>query len=592
MAQESFQDPQTAQLMNELFINIKVDREEHPAIDDKYMAYLIAATGNGGWPISAFCTPAGQPFLISNYYPKTSRHGKPAFQTVLKNAALAWQQQKERLNDQVTQLQTRVENTIAALNQAGGIEQQDLNQALQQLQNSWLGTKYSDGPQFPLNLELATFSPSTRSAKTMLKAMLNGNLRDHKNGGIFRYCTSENWLRPHFEKMLYDNALFLNALARQHSGDTLANSDLSVVLGETVQFLKENFKAPNTPLLFASLNANTAGIEGGSYLYSQGELENMGIHSGIVEEEFTALEIGAELRYLPRNTLRAQTKTRLAASELPRPEADEKLITGWNALTATALTNASLSLGEPQWFEWAQHICTQLITSHIGENGEVARFSIKTQVAKTSGHLQDYAYLSTALLNIYALDANPHWLETAHQIAAYAVKHLTQWRGIDPSDNGLPGAKAAFAQNLYRLSLLTKNTTQASQYDQLATELLAEHKQLIKHAPRLALGGIGSGLEILATPVQMVAVIPQNRTNSNSTVAEVVLKTPELRTIFANQSGGLRAYAVSQKQTKNHPLVAHHIPRPEITVYICSNQSCSLPITDLSKLRTIESLKP
>lgn len=592
MAQESFQDPQTAQLMNELFINIKVDREEHPAIDDKYMAYLIAATGNGGWPISAFCTPTGQPFLISNYYPKTARHGKPAFQTVLKNAALAWQEQKERLTDQVTQLQTRVENTIAALNQAGSIGKQDLTQALQQLQNNWLGTKYSDGPQFPLNLELTTLAPGTTSAKTMLEAMLGGNLRDHKNGGIFRYCTSETWLRPHFEKMLYDNALFLSALARQHGSDAVTNIDTGATLNETVQFLEQSFKAPNTPLLFASLNANTSGIEGGSYLYTQSELENAGISGGIVKAEFTALEVGTELRYLPQSTLSTQTRTRLTANKLPRPEADEKLITGWNALTASALTHASLALGEPQWFKWAQNICDRLITSHVGKNGEVARFSIGTQVSQARGHLQDYAYLSAALLDIYALDANPRWLVAANQITDYAVKHLDQWRSIDPSDNGMPGAKAAFAQSLFRLSLLTQNTTQASQYDQLATDLLSEHKQLIKYAPRLALGGIGSGLEILATPVQVVAVIPESLITGNATVAEVVLKTPELRSVFAGQSNGVRAFAVTQGQTKNHPLVAHHIPRPEITVYICSNQSCSLPITDLSKIQTIESLKP
>src|SRR5579863_1385321 len=377
MAHESFEDRDTAAVMNELFVNIKVDREERPDIDQIYMAALHALGEHGGWPLTMFLTPAGEPIWGGTYFPKTSRYGKPAFVGVLREIARIFREEPTKIEHNRTALMQRLE---AVARPAGNVTlgRAELDNAARQLgglidpvNGGTRGApKFPQAALFELLWRAGSRTGETRyfaAVDITLDHICEGGIYDHLGGGFSRYSVDERWLVPHFEKMLYDNAQLLELLAIAHarSGKPLYRQRAQ----ETVAWIVREMTT-GEGAFSASLDADSEGEEGKFYVWSCAEVLNaLGTEDGeflarhydvTPQGNFEGHNILNRLRPLPRSS---DDDARLAALRAKllavratrvRPGLDDKMLADWNGLMIAALANASLMLAEPSWLEMAQ----------------------------------------------------------------------------------------------------------------------------------------------------------------------------------------------------------------------------------------------
>ncbi len=413
MAHESFEDPVTAALMNERFVNVKVDREERPDVDGIYMEAVVAMTGHGGWPLTVFLTPTGEPFLGGTYFPPEPRHGMPAFQHVLTAVSELYRERREDVT-------RRTEVLVDALEQAAGgapssepLTESLLFQAVRRLEElrdpEWGG--FGRAPKFPpaSALELLLRRGETEVATKTLDAMALGGMYDLVGGGFHRYSVDERWLVPHFEKMLYDNALLIPAYL--HGWLLTGRERYREVVEETVEYLLRDLRLPDGGFA-SSQDADTDGVEGLTYTWAPGE--------GAPEESFEPFEDG---RFVLRGSLDAETRARLLElrSRRPQPGLDDKAIASWNGLALAALAEAGRRLGRAEQVDEARALAEFLLGPLSDDRGRLYR-SLRDGRASGTGFLDDYANVAHGLYELHVATGELRWLEEALRLALLAVE--------------------------------------------------------------------------------------------------------------------------------------------------------------------------
>jgi uncharacterized protein len=419
MEHESFSDPATAALMNDLFVNVKVDREERPDVDALTMDACVTMTGQGGWPTTVFLTPDGKPFYAGTYFPPEPRHGLPSFRQLLHAIASAW---KERRDD----LEGHAEKLVGALGGAARLTAGDaeLSPALLDAAERSLARDYEPAfggfgtsPKFPPSSALELLlrrggAEALGMARRTLDGMAAGGLYDVVGGGFHRYSVDARWLVPHFEKMLYDNALLTSAYL--HAWVVTGEERYGTIVGETVSYLLREMLLPGGGFASAQ-DADTDGVEGLTYTWTQAEWEGLGLDPALLEP----FEHG---RGIVRGELDAETKAQLRAlrAERPQPFRDDKAIASWNGLALAGLAEAARRLDHADWLAAAEQLGAFLLGPLRGDDGRVLR-SIREGRVSGSGFLDDHANVAHGLLELHVATGDPRWLLEARRIADVAV---------------------------------------------------------------------------------------------------------------------------------------------------------------------------
>ncbi len=610
MAHESFEDEATATLMNANFVNIKVDREERPDIDSVYMAATQAMTGQGGWPMTCFLTPEGEPFHCGTYYPPSPRPGMPSFSQLLVAVAEAWGERPDELRSGARQI-------IAHLTEKSGplpesvVDGAALDAAVATLRKEFdTGNGgFGGAPKFPPTMALnflLRHRERTGSDLAMVEhtaeAMALGGLNDQLAGGFARYSVDARWEVPHFEKMLYDNGLLLRFYAQFHgvTGHEYARRAVE----ETAEFLLRDLGTAEGGFA-ASLDADTDGVEGLTYVWTPAQLADvLGEEDGAWAAELFQVtergnfEHGASTLRLrephPEDETRyARVRRALLAArnERPQPARDDKVIAAWNGLAISALAKAGSRLDRPQWIEAAARAAAFLMDTHFVD-GRLRRTSRDGVVGTTAGVLEDYACLAEGLLELHQSTGEPRWLADAVTLLDLALAHfgvpdstgayydtaddaevLVQ-RPSDPTDNASPSGASALANALLTASVLAGHD-RVGRYREAAEQALARAGRLAAHAPRFAGHWLTVAEAAAAGPVQ-VAVVGPDAASRADLLAAAVASLPDGAVVV---SGTPDAEGV--------PLLAD---RPLVdgaaAAYVCRGYVCERPVTTAGDLRS------
>jgi uncharacterized protein YyaL (SSP411 family) len=441
MAHESFEDPKTAAVMNEHFINIKVDREERPDIDSLYMDAVVAMTGQGGWPMSVFLTPDGAPFYGGTYFPPSRRFNLPSFTEILQALADKWRNDREQTLGVGKELAERLAATPTLLPGSAELNDKLFDHAAESLFQSydWNEGGWGQAPKFPQPMAIEfLFRRHARTndqlaldmAAHALRSMANGGIYDHLGGGFARYSVDEKWLVPHFEKMLYDNAQL--ARAYLHGWQISGDRSLLKVAEETLDFMLREMRHPEGGL-FSSYDADSEGDEGKYYVWSLQEIESAVDDSEIAIAAYGLTEAGNfeghNILYRAADVPALMTQFSLSEEQLRQrlelvrqrllevrrqrvaPGLDDKVLTAWNGLSLVALAEAARATEESRFLEAAQQLAAFLLENLIVD-GRLLR-SWRDGRAQYAAYLEDHAALGLGLLALYQADFDVRWYRAA-----------------------------------------------------------------------------------------------------------------------------------------------------------------------------------
>ncbi|MQA11287.1 MAG: DUF255 domain-containing protein [Pseudonocardiaceae bacterium] len=611
MAHESFEDAGTAELMNESFVNIKVDREERPDIDAVYMTATQAMTGQGGWPMTCFLTPDGEPFHCGTYYPPAPRMGMPSFVQLLRAVVNAWYERGGELREAGGKLVEHLRQQTGPL-QETPINDDVLDSAIAKLGEEFDAANggFGSSPKFPPSMVLEALlrhHERTGSGEAMsivestAEAMARGGIYDQLAGGFARYSVDANWIVPHFEKMLYDNALLLRAYAHlaRRTGSQLARR----VTEQTANFLLDELRTEQGGFA-SSLDADTDGVEGLTYVWTPAQLvEVLGEQDGAwaaevfgVTGEGTFEHGSSTLRLLadPADAKRldkVRTELLRARGQRPQPGRDDKVIASWNGLAITALAEAGVALGRPQWIDAAVDAAELLLAKHmVGDR--LRRGSRDGVVGAAAGVLEDYGCVAEALLALHQATAQPRWLGLARQLLDIGLERFGNHdaagafydtaddaealaaRPADPGDNASPSGASALTNALLTASALAGDSS-GGRYREAAELALSRAGALIARVPRFAGHWLTAAEAMLAGPVQ-VAVVG-------------AVDDPARAELLSTAAEGARAGAVvlaGEPDTPDVPLLAD---RPLVdgrpAAYVCRGYVCDRPVGTVAELR-------
>jgi uncharacterized protein YyaL (SSP411 family) len=600
MAHESFEDEATARVMNELFVNIKVDREERPDIDQIYMSALHHLGEQGGWPLTMFLTPAGEPVWGGTYFPKTSRFGRPAFVDVLREVARLFREEPQKIDQNRAALMERL---AEAARPAGKVTigAHELDSAAAAIARAFdpVNGGFRGAPKFPQCSMLEMLwraGMRSRDARFFevveltLERMSDGGIYDHLGGGFSRYSVDEKWLVPHFEKMLYDNAQLLEllALAHQRTGKPLFLARAQ----ETVTWLRREMTTSGGAFS-ASLDADSEGEEGKFYVWSLAEIERVlgkegaaffARHYGVTPEgNFEGHNILNRMKREPPNE---ETEARLASMRASllsaregraRPGLDDKILADWNGLMIAGLVHAGLMLDQPGWLVMARRAFDFIAREMT--HGDGLGHSWRRGKLLFPGLSSDFAAMIRAALALYEATGEKAYLERALAWQNALDRHYADPGGggyfltaddaeglvVRPkstNDDALPNPNALAAQNLLRLAALTGDDQWRAKADRLFDALLPQAAEsLYAHLSLL------NALDLRLRAAELVAV-----GRDVAPLAAAALKLPFLDRIV------LRA-ANENDLPPAHPARAAFASLKDSALLVCVGERCSLPVT-------------
>ncbi|WP_109509207.1 thioredoxin domain-containing protein [Nocardioides speluncae] len=595
MAHESFEDAETAAYLNEHFVSIKVDREERPDIDAVYMSATTAMTGHGGWPMTCVLDHDGRPFFAGTYFPDQPRHGQPSFRQVLEALRDAWDSRGDDVRRVAANITEHLRRESAL--PAGSLDEEALAGAVQTLAAEFDPTAggFGNAPKFPPSMVLAFLErhahrTGSAVARQLLDAtctaMARGGIYDQLGGGFARYSVDRDWVVPHFEKMLYDNALLLGVYARW--GGALGER----VARETADFLLRELRTAEGGFASA-LDADSEGVEGKFYAWTPAELVAvLGEDDGAwAAELFTVTQAGTfeegastlQLLHDPDDPERyAEVRRRLLAAraERVRPERDDKIVAAWNGLAISGLCQAGLLLDEPAYVEAAVAAGELLVGLHL-VNGRLRRVSRERLVGSPDGVLEDLGCVASGFVALAQATADSVWLDRAklllddalarfraddggfHDTASDAAALVARPR--DPSDNASPSGLSSMVHALAEYAALTG----AGDYRTAAEEALATVATLGAKAPRFAGWSLAAAEAMLDGPVE-IAVVGEPGA-ARDALAAVARRTPGAVVVVAEPG------ASAIPLLRDRPTVDG---RP--AAYVCRNLVCERPVTDPS----------
>jgi uncharacterized protein len=584
MEHESFEDGETARLMNELFVNVKVDREERPDVDALYMDAVVALTGHGGWPMTVFLTPDGEPFLGGTYFPPEPRHGLPSFRQVLRAVADAY---RERRGDVVRQARSLTESIAAAAEvrpSPDPLTEDLLRDALRGLRQGHdeVHGGWGHAPKFPpastlelllrLHLRLADEEALAMTTRT-LDGMAAGGMYDLLGGGFHRYSVDAEWIVPHFEKMLYDNALLASAYL--HAWLVTGRDAYRRVAEDTLDYVLRELRLPGGGLASAQ-DADTAGVEGLTFTWTQAELAEAGVPR---PELLRAFEHG---RSVLRGELSEDERALLleVRERRPKPFRDDKAIASWNGLGLAALAEAGRMLDRRVFVDAAVGVAEFLLGPLSDGEGRLGRSHRDGRVSGT-GYLDDYANVAHGLLELHVATGDLRWLREALRLARLAVDLFADdERGgffLSPShgerlvarrkeldDHPLPSGNSMLAYVLLRLGRIYGDDELANR----AVGVFRLARPALVRAPQ-AFAWMLCALDLHLSPPRELAVVGP----PDAAVARAALARFDPSAV------------VAFGPAEDVPLLAGKDfvgGRP--AVYVCERFACRAPVTDPAEL--------
>ena len=628
MAHESFEDPDTAALMNRHFISIKVDREERPEVDDIYMQAVMAMTqGRGGWPLNVFLTPEGRPFYGGTYFPPQSRYGMPAWKDLLMGIHEAFENRRDEINANATELVASLDRTVLGeMTEDMGLNTNLLTAAAVNLRGQFDKQYggFGGAPKFPnpMNLEflLRTYQ-RTQHADTLhvvtysLDKMARGGIYDQVGGGFHRYSVDAYWLVPHFEKMLYDNAQLSRLYL--HAWQVTGNAFYREIAEEIYDYILREMTAPEGGF-YSATDADSEGEEGKFFIWTMDEVR-MSL-TPLLEELPNAADIAIEywgmtsggnfeghnILYVPNDDATVakrlgltieelkdaltKIKDRLYATRTNRvaPGLDDKILTGWNGMMLASLTEAARVLDRPDYLTAAERAGTFLLGTMMTAEGRLQR-TYKEGRARINAVLEDYGHMIDALLELYQSTFIEKWFVAAQTLADAVLEHFAanDYGFFDTSDdheklivrprslqdNATPSGNSMMSKQLSRLSAYTGE----GRYDDAARSALKPMIQAMRMVPQ-AFGEALNAADNLSSGLLEVALL------GNPTHAEMksILQTlrrayrPALITALSRQDADENATI---------PLLRQRTIRNEQpTVYVCRNFACARPVNTAQEM--------
>ncbi len=618
MERESFEDPEVAAVMNRLFVCIKVDREERPDLDAIYMQAVVAVSGSGGWPMSVFLTPDLKPFYGGTYFPPEDRGGLPSFRRVLESTEGAYRKRKNEVVASADQLVEHIKQGAAFQGDQDPLTEEMLDTAFKRLAPN-IDTEYGGFgtsvkfPQPMVHEFLLRYGDRSGepTAQVMvdltLDRMARGGIYDHIGGGFHRYSTDQAWLVPHFEKMLYDNALLIRLYL--HAYQALGRPEYRRVVEETVGYVLRDMRDPSGAF-YTAQDADSEGVEGIFYTWKRSELiAVLGQEAGelfckvygVTEEGNFE---GASILFLPQELPKLaeemgiveddllsklnESKAKLLTLRGERvwPMRDEKVLTGWNALMLGSLAEAASVLGRADYLEAATANATFLLESLKNADGRLLR-TYRDGKAKLLGYLEDYAFLVDGLLTLYEATFEPKWLWEAKGLADamldlfwddesasfYSTGHDHEELLVRPqefSDNALPSGASAAALALQRLSTLVGTP----KYAETAQKALRAMRSTMMAQP-VGYGHWLCGLDFaLSTPKEVVIVGDRSEAGTVALLDAVYSKFIPNK-VVAGMASEDDPIAEELGLLEGRVLIGG---KP--TAYVCQNYACQMPVTD------------
>jgi uncharacterized protein len=571
MEHESFEDEETAHIQNEHFVNVKVDREERPDLDAIYMDAVVTLTGHGGWPLTAFLTPDGEPFYGGTYFPPEPRHGLPSFRQVLEAVSSAYRDRRADVGRSAGELVAAIERAGRRAPSSEPLTESLLGDAVRGLRASfdaeWGG--FGRAPKFPPHsvLELLLRRGETEIVERTLDGMAAGGMYDVVGGGFHRYAVDERWVVPHFEKMLYDNALLVPAYL--HAWLVTGRERYRAVVEETVDYMLRDLLLPDGSFA-SSQDADTDGVEGLTYTWTAEE--------GVPEELLEPFEHG---RSIVRGELDPDLRAQLLEirSKRPQPGLDDKAIASWNGLALAALAETGRRLERHDWLETASGLAGFLLDP-LSEEGRLRR-SYREGRATGTGYLDDYANVAHGLYELHVATGDLRWLEESRRLALLAVERFRDderggffltpsdgealvVRTKDLDDNPIPSGNSMLAYVLLRLARIYGD----DELERQAVTVLRLVRDLVPRAPA-AFGWALCALDLHFSAPREIAIVG----SPDDAVANAALAGYDPNAV------------VAFGPSDDVPLLQGKGPvdgKP--AVYLCERFACQAPVTDPAAL--------
>jgi uncharacterized protein YyaL (SSP411 family) len=578
MEHESFEDDETARLMNDLFVNVKVDREERPDVDALYMDAVLALTGAGGWPTTVFLTPARVPFYGGTYYPPEPRHGMPAFREVLSAIAELYRERRGEVEGSASRLEEALGRASRAAPSSEPLTEGLLRDAARGLRTQfdpdWGG--FGGAPKFPpastleflLRMHLRGDEQALPMVTKTLDAMAAGGMYDLVGGGFHRYAVDRTWLVPHFEKMLYDNALLASAYL--HGWVVTGNERYRRVVEETLEYVLRELALPEGAFASAQ-DADTDGVEGLTFTWT--------VDEGVPEELLHPFEDG---RSIIRGELEEELRERLFTirEQRPKPLRDDKAIASWNGLLLAALAEAGRRLDRADWLDAGTRLAEFLLGPLSDDDGRLYR-TYREGRAKNTGFLEDYADVAHGLYELHVATGELRWLEEANRLTRLAVElfadeerggfFLTPVHGEQLiarqksfDDHPTPSGNSMLAFDLLRLARIYGD----DELTRHAVGVLRLIREALAAAPH-AFGHALSALDLHFSPPRELAVTGP----VTSEVARAALEPFEPNTVVAVGPADGVPLLEGKSLVDGRP-----------AVYVCENFACQAPVTDAGNL--------
>jgi uncharacterized protein YyaL (SSP411 family) len=596
MERESFEDPETASYMNEHFVAIKVDREERPDVDAIYMEAVQAMTGQGGWPMTVFLDPEGVPFYGGTYFPPDESRGMPSFRMVMEAVVVAFEGQREEIRE-------RAAETRARLGSIGLVEPSSESPAASRLEEAVALLRgaadlknggFGGAPKFPpaSALELLLARGEREVVETTLDAMLAGGIYDQVGGGFARYSVDAVWLVPHFEKMLYDNALL--ARAYLHGWQALGHERYRRACEQTLDWMLREMRGPEGGF-YSALDADSEGEEGRFYVWTPEQIRAvLGDGAEAVIEFYGVSEggnfEGANILHRaggidapePPGLAAARQALYEARAKRVWPGLDDKRLTAWNALAIAALAEAGAVLGRDDYLAAAGECADFVLDSLRDGDGRLLR-TYKDGDARLNAYLEDHAFLLEALLTLYESSFERRWFEQAQALADTTIARFGDperggffstsadheeliARRKEVGDHPIPSGNSSAAMGLLRLAALTgerEYERQAEGVFALFARTATQHPEAFAHLLR--------ALDFQLSPIREVALVGDDLTELTAAVRSAF--RPHL--VLAGGPEGEETPPLLQGRTTVEG-------RP--AAYVCESFSCRLPVTDPADL--------
>jgi len=619
MEKESFEDEETAAIMNRHFVNVKIDREERPDLDHIYMDAIQAMTGSGGWPLNVFITPDGRPFYGGTYFPPKAIYNRPSWKDVLLGVASAYAEKRSEIDNQATSLTSYINQSNSFGQQALG----DINPAdifslekAELMFSNIMGTAdkedggFGNAPKFPQTFTigyLLRYHHITKNKLALEQAclsldkMIQGGLYDHLAGGFARYSTDKEWLVPHFEKMLYDNALLVMVLCEAWQ---LTQKPLyRQAVEQTLAFVERELMGPENGF-YSALDADSEGEEGKFYVWDKQEViqvlqEDAPLfcafyditeagnweHKNIINmprqaEQFAAEE-NIELQVLQQKLEACRQKLLERRNRRIRPLLDDKVLLGWNALMNGAYSKAFSVFGNPHYAEVAR-ANMDFIWERLKGQGEEFFHTWKKEVAKYPAFLDDYAYLIQALIYLQEISGNAEYLYKARSVTQWVTDRFSEdgtgyfffthkdqqdviVRKKEVYDGAIPSGNAIMAFNLHYLGVVFD----VSDWKERAVNMCAGLQQAVHRYP----GSFG-----------VWAMMMLSFTVGTAEIAIIGKNADAVRIDLLRSFIPFRVVQSAPVANGNLPLLANKPPSPDTQLYLCKNYQCNAPVYKVSDL--------